>query len=148
MIAQVPRSIKLDDKPEVPEGLPSLDGSEEELESGAEEAAETTSIDLLNLLGTGAAKMTGDEETEVIALVRGTGGSNEVIMKVKGDDIRHEDISRLDGPHVPASKRPTDLWLNEKILLFMRHVLFKNNAELCVYDALQKQLILLTHFSS
>ena len=106
-----------------------LDVSEEEVEpsglneegtcgvSAKDDGKENMADDRLNLLGAGS--MTCEEEKVVIALVRGTGSPNEVIMKVKGNDISREDIRRLDGPRVPVTKRPIDLWLNDKILAFM-----------------------------
>ena len=76
MCIPVPASIKLDNQTEVP----MLDDMEETMEP----CHGVSRGDQLNLLGSGLAKMTSDEEAAVVALVHGTAGSRKVIMKVKG----------------------------------------------------------------
>ena len=96
-----------------------------------------TASDRLNLLGSASGEMTREDEAKVIERVS-VRGSSKVIMKVKGDNITEDDIRRLDGPHVPATKRPSHIWLNDKILAFLCHVLVRNDAEMRACDASRK----------
>ncbi|KAL7531433.1 LOW QUALITY PROTEIN: hypothetical protein ACHAXR_004040 [Thalassiosira sp. AJA248-18] len=64
---------------------------------------------------------------------------DETVIRVGSDDVTQKDMSRLDGPFVPTSKRPTDLWLNDKILAYLRHILRSNFADSCFYMFLVQQ---------
>ena len=64
--------------------------------------AVATPVDRLTLLS--ASTPPEDAMDAVWALVRGKRPPHEVVVKVRNDDVSQEDMSSLDGPHLPHAK--------------------------------------------
>ena len=92
--------------------------------------------DALNLLGYSA--LPNDEMVEIMALVRGRRPGDETVIRVGSKNVSQRDMSRLDGPVLPKSKRSADLWLNDSIITYMLHILHDNDKSMCQNDKERK----------
>ena len=104
--------------------------------SNSDHSNKSTSSDALDLLA--PSPLSGDSIERVRQLVHGTRPANECVLKIGSDDISQSDIKRLDGPFIPPTKLAVDLWLNDKILAYLRHFLVRTNVEVCEKQPGQK----------
>jgi len=75
---------------------------------------------------------------EIMALVRGRRPGDETVIRVGSKNVSQRDMSRLDGPVLPKSKRSADLWLNDSIITYILHILRDNDKSMCQNDKERK----------